>query len=138
MSSISATSFDANTLSSSSNVPTDQERTAEVAQEFEALLVFTMIKSMRTSLSEDTLTGSSQQNLYREMLDREIAESIARRGDLGLKQMFEQQLSKPGEGPTDVALLPDSAQQPSAGTRPKTDLGIGVMESIARQKLLSD
>lgn len=71
----------------------DREKAVDVAKKFEALLLFTMMKSMRSSLTEDTLTGSDQENTYREMMDREIAESIAKAGGLGLQSMLQNQLT---------------------------------------------
>lgn len=74
------------------------DETQEVAQKFEALLLFTMMKSMRASVSKDSLTGSDQQDLYREMMDREIANTIAASGGLGIQQMLERQLNSTNSG----------------------------------------
>jgi len=112
-------------------------RTAEVARQFEALLIFTMMKSMRASLSENTLTGSDQQDMYREMMDREIAESIARRGDFGLTKMFASQLAESSETNTVDRVRDTQPVSTDIAHRGYTlDKNTGVAEFVARQRIL--
>lgn len=96
-----------------------KDRTLEVAQKFEALLLFTMMKSMRASLSEDTLIGSDQQDMYREMMDQEIAQSIAASGGLGIQQMLERQLNSTSSGVSaeiDQSMIQKITDTPVAST----------------------
>ena len=64
----------------------------QVSQQLEALFLGMMIKSMRETIGENTLTGSKQQSTYQEMWDQQIAHQISERGGLGLQQMLSVQL----------------------------------------------
>jgi len=75
----------------------EDEKLLEVAGQFEALMLSSMMKSMRATLSGDSLTGSTQQDMYQEMMDKEMVESIVSGEGLGLKQLLAQQLSKATE-----------------------------------------
>lgn len=65
----------------------------EVAQQFEALFVQMLLKSMRAaSLGEGILDGA-QSRTYREMFDQQISVALSTRGDgLGIAQMLVRQL----------------------------------------------
>ena len=63
-----------------------------MAKKFEALMLHAMLKSMRATIVEDELTGSDQQNLYRDMMDQEIATNISNAGGFGIQQVLAQQL----------------------------------------------
>jgi len=63
-----------------------------VAQKFEALLLHSMLKSMRASIVEDELTGSDQHNLYRDMMDQEVAKNISEAGGIGIQAVLATQL----------------------------------------------
>jgi flagellar protein FlgJ len=75
---------------------TGEARKAEirkVAVEFQSLFVEMMLKSMRETVSKDTLTGGGHgDEVYGSMLDREYATAISRRGNMGLAEMIEQQM----------------------------------------------
>jgi flagellar protein FlgJ len=71
----------------------DKEATGKVARQFEALFVGMMMKSMRSTVGQDKLTGGGHgEEMYRSMLDQEYANAIAERGGFGLAQMIERQL----------------------------------------------
>ena len=70
-----------------------QAEIKEVARQFEALLMHTLLKSMRETTSQDGLLDNDQTRLYTSLLDQEIAQLISRRG-LGLAEILERQLSK--------------------------------------------
>ncbi|MBX2883448.1 MAG: rod-binding protein [Granulosicoccus sp.] len=76
----------------SAGVQSSNDKILEVAGQFEALMLTSMMKSMRATLSGDSLAGSTQQDMYQEMMDKEIVESITRGQGLGLKQLLAQQL----------------------------------------------
>ena len=74
--------------------PADRERAGarKVAREFEAMFVGMMLKSMRSTVPESSLTGGNAEKIYRDMLDQEYASAIAARGGLGLSEVLESQL----------------------------------------------
>lgn len=81
----------------------DPAAVREAAQQFEALLLQTMLKEMRAS-SQDDLLGSSQMDSYYEMFDQQIALDMARKGGFGLADVLVRQLEsaarqRPAEAP---------------------------------------
>ncbi len=73
---------------------------SKVAMEFESLFIGMMLKSMRSTVGKDSLTGGGHgEEVYRSLLDQEYANAIAGGGGLGLREMIEQQLvSRTGDG----------------------------------------
>jgi flagellar protein FlgJ len=75
-----------------------------VAEQFEALFLQMMLKSMRQASFGDPMFGSNEGDMYREMFDQQIALTMSRRRGLGLADVIERQLSRdgvkvsPGEG----------------------------------------
>jgi flagellar protein FlgJ len=75
----------------------NRERKAakRVAQEFEALFIGMMLKSMRETVGKDQLTGGGRgEEIFRSLLDQEYATSFAARGGVGLAPLIEQELVK--------------------------------------------
>lgn len=78
------------------------ERFQRVAKEFEALLVETMVKEMRTGDMKSTLFGKdSGMETYRDMLDGEYVRLMTERGGIGLADFMVQNtppelVGKPG------------------------------------------
>ena len=64
---------------------------AEVGDEFEALFIDLMLKSARDAGMDGGLFDSSELNTYREMLDQQIAITMARNHDLGISRMMTRQ-----------------------------------------------
>ncbi|MCZ6895424.1 MAG: glucosaminidase domain-containing protein [Gammaproteobacteria bacterium] len=64
---------------------------AEVADEFEALFVEIMLKAARDAQMDDGLFDSNELDTYREMLDQQIAITMARNHDLGIGDILMQQ-----------------------------------------------
>lgn len=62
------------------------------AQQFEALLLGMMLKSMRSSLSQNTPFDSEQTRMFQSMLDQQFAQVLSTRGT-GLADLLVQQLS---------------------------------------------
>lgn len=56
----------------------------KAAQGFEAMLLRQMIGAMRQAKLGDDLLGSSASDTYREMADRQLADSMARLGQFGI------------------------------------------------------
>lgn len=66
------------------------------AQQFEALFISTILKSMRASLPQDGLFTSQQTKLYTQLLDEEISQQVARQG-LGLADQMLRQMVANGQ-----------------------------------------
>ena len=65
----------------------------KVSQDFEALFVGMMLKSMRETVGKDKLTGGGHgEEVYRSMLDQEYAAVTAKRGGLGLAPLIEKDI----------------------------------------------
>ncbi|MDR0233870.1 MAG: flagellar assembly peptidoglycan hydrolase FlgJ [Zoogloeaceae bacterium] len=73
----------------------------EAAQQFEALFLQMMLKSMRDTTSQDGLMDSDATRFFTGMLDEQIAKNISMQGGLGLAKMLEAQLSRRAASPTD-------------------------------------
>jgi len=76
----------------------DLEKATNAANQFEALLIHNMLKSMRkTTMSENT---SNQKAMYDDMLDQKLADTMVESGGLGVaKQMISQLQSNNGVEP---------------------------------------
>ncbi|MDD2336787.1 MAG: rod-binding protein [Geobacteraceae bacterium] len=67
----------------------------KTSQDFEALFIGMMLKSMRATVGKDSLTGGGHgEEVYRSMLDQEYAQEAARGGALGLCRGLEEQLAR--------------------------------------------
>ena len=72
---------------------TDDSRLREAANEFEAIFIQQMLKTMRkTSLESDLIPKSEGEKIFRSMLDEQYARLSAKSGSLGLGEMIFQQL----------------------------------------------
>src|SRR5215510_13251470 len=67
------------------------------AQQFEALLMQMMLKSMREAADVGASTDSQDSKLYKSMLDQQLSIALAKRG-LGLADTMVRQLSRGGAG----------------------------------------
>ena len=66
----------------------------KVSQDFEALIVGMMMKSMRSTVGQDKLTGGGHgEEVYRSMLDQQYADAAVKRGGgLGLAKIIEKDI----------------------------------------------
>lgn len=84
------------TASSGGSGLTDKQRlqAKKVSQDFEALFVGMMMKSMRATVGKDALTGGGHgDDVYRSMLDQEYADaSVKRGGGLGIAKIIEKDI----------------------------------------------
>lgn len=66
----------------------------KVSQDFEALVVGMMLKSMRDTVGKDKLTGGGHgEDVYRSMLDQEYAAAAVKRGGgMGLAKIIEKDI----------------------------------------------
>jgi flagellar protein FlgJ len=67
----------------------------EVARQFEGLLLKQMIDSMwRTVPKEGLLSGSQEEDMYRDMLNEALAESISQGKGIGVKDVIFKDINK--------------------------------------------
>ncbi len=84
-----------------------RQQAMAVARQLEGVFLQMMLKSMRQTLPEDTLSGSSQSRLFTSLYDEQIARQNGERGlGMGLAKLIAQQMQP--------AVAPDE----QAGTRP--------------------
>ena len=100
------------------------EATQEVARQFEALLLQTMLKTMREASQLSESTDSDQTRLYQDMFDKQVALELATRGGgTGLAAMLERDLNA-GRAPaasTDQATLVQQQLAHAAGRNSGAD-----------------
>ena len=79
------------------------EAVEDVAQQFEALFIQMMLKSMRDAVEDGGLFGSHQLDTYQQMADQQTALDMAAKGGIGLAEALVAQLSRhQGTEPSDV------------------------------------
>jgi flagellar protein FlgJ len=92
-----------------------QESLKKVAQQFEALLMNMMLKSMREATPQDDVFGSDQTRLYTSMLDQQLSQSMASKG-IGLADAMVRQLSRHlGDISESLSHLPSGEGGPRPG-----------------------
>ena len=65
--------------------PKQQAEIKDAATKFEALLVQEMLKSMWSTVPRgELLSGSSEEQMYRDMLNQAVADNIAENGSMGI------------------------------------------------------
>lgn len=67
----------------------DKKRLKEACEEFESIFLYYLIKQMRETIPKldeewGVFGGSKQEEIFREMLDEEIAKEMAKAGGIGL------------------------------------------------------
>lgn len=95
----------------------------EVAQQFEAIFMQMMLKSMRDATLGEGLFDSDQSAMYRDLFDRQVTLSMASRGGLGLSDAIVQQLRR---------YLPQEAG--ATGAFPEAGLGVYRREALASHR----
>lgn len=83
----------------------------EVAGQFEALFMQTILKNMRAGQLAEPLFSSDQHDMYAEMMDQQLAVEMARGKGLGLADMLVAQLGGGAVAASSVPAIP----QPPAG-----------------------
>lgn len=82
------------------------------AQQFEAIFLNMMLKSMRTATTKDPIFGSDQSRFYRDMFDQQISLTMAQRGGIGLADVIARQLRRDnGQVSTDASPVTPTANQ---------------------------
>jgi flagellar protein FlgJ len=99
------------------------------AQQFEALFLQMMLKSMRDASPSDGMFDSEQTRMYESMLDQQMAQVMAAKGGTGLSAVIEKQLMR-GSDPVvsyedGLPLVPSSKAIPLHGSNPALPLNQG-------------
>lgn len=91
----------------------DSKALEKTAQQFEAIFISMMLKSMRSAedvlADENSPFNSQQVKFYRDMHDKQLASDLAGKGSLGLAELIVQQLDPQGSG-----VIPASIARPRA------------------------
>jgi Rod binding domain-containing protein len=71
------------------------------AEQFEAQFIQTLMKTMReATVLRGELLDSQAEDTYQDMMDKEVAQLMSRRGALGIADLLERQLAGGGVTPT--------------------------------------
>lgn len=81
----------------------------QAAQQFEGMLLQMMLKSMRDATPQDGPLDSDQTRFFTSIMDQQLAQNLAAKGQLGFAKLIEQQL-----GRSLVSALPTTAADPAA------------------------
>jgi flagellar protein FlgJ len=77
----------------------DTQDPAKAAEQFEALLTHEMLKSMWNTVPKgELLTGSSEEQTYRDMLNEALANSIAEGRGIGIKEVIMKDINRLAKG----------------------------------------
>lgn len=92
-----------------------QQAMKGAAQQFEAVFLHTLLKSMREATPQDGPMDSEQTRMYTSMLDQQVAQSLSAKGiglaDVMLRQLTRNRAAVVGAGP---AVQPAAAAAPPA------------------------
>jgi len=89
--------------------------TRETAQQFEALFIQMMMKSMREASIKSDLSDSSGKETFEGMFDREVSVQMAKRNNLGLADLLVKNMPVQDAAPSTAAMLEaHSAASPAA------------------------
>lgn len=112
--------IDVNALAQTRRLAREDPRAAlkNAAQQFEAVFLQMVLKSMRDASPAEGMFDSAQSRMYQSMLDQQLAQTMSARGSTGLSALIEQQLVR-GMSPQDTPLSPASAGE-RAGVRGAT------------------
>ena len=87
----------------------------EAAQQFEAMFVQMMLKSMRDATFKGGMLDSKTMDTYMGMHDRELSLQIARNGSMGIASMLEKQFSQTQTTAADVLAQRQKSGEDAAG-----------------------
>jgi len=72
----------------------DKEAIQKTAQQFEAMFLQMMMKSMRATIPDGGLIDSSQTETFEQLLDQQFAMTMSNRRSTGISQMIEEFISR--------------------------------------------
>jgi len=70
------------------------EEVKKAATQFEALLLHQMLNSMWATVPKSELTGSKEEEMYRDMLNQAMAEDIAENQSIGIKDVIAKDINR--------------------------------------------
>lgn len=89
--------------------------TRETAQQFEAMFLQMMMKSMRDAMPKSDLVESAGKDTFEAMFDKEVSMAMAKRGSLGLADMLIKNMpDTTAQAPSTAALLEARNAKPKA------------------------
>ena len=72
----------------------DPQAVKAAAQQFEAVFLQMMLKSMRATVPQEGMFDNDQTRFYQDLLDSQMAQVLAARGGTGLAKVIERQMSR--------------------------------------------
>ena len=75
-------------------VTNERKALRKAAEQFEAHFLQETLKAMRQTIVKSELTESDTADLYEDLMDKEVAQQMSRRGGVGLADMLERQLAR--------------------------------------------
>ena len=84
----------------------DEKVTKEVAQQFEAIFINMMLKSMREATERSGLLDSESTKTYESMFDQQLSNELAANGTFGIAQALQSQLNLSPTAKTEGGALP--------------------------------
>ena len=110
------------------------------AEQFEAHFIQQMMKAMRDTVEKSELVDSDHADMYQDLMDKEVAMQMVRRGGMGLADMLEKQMllqqsqavATTGPAPavqplgTQPAMLPLHPPGPALPLLPKAPAGLPI------------
>ena len=84
----------------------DEKVTKEVAQQFEAIFINMMLKSMREATDRSGLLDSEATKTYESMFDQQLSTELSANGIFGIAQALQNQLNLSPAAKTEGGALP--------------------------------
>ena len=84
----------------------DEKVTKEVAQQFEAIFINMMLKSMREAADRSGLLDSEATKTYESMFDQQLSTELSANGTFGIAQALQNQLNLSPAAKTEGGALP--------------------------------
>ena len=84
----------------------DEKVTKEVAQQFEAIFINMMLKSMREATDRSGLLDSEATKTYESMFDQQLSTGLSANGTFGIAQALQNQLNLSPAAKTEGGALP--------------------------------
>lgn len=116
----------ASTSSEAASSPVEQRdpKKWQIAQDFEAMFIHQMLKSMRNTVSDESLAGeaSNGRKIFTEMFDEEMSKRASRQGGFGLAELVYRHMGDNTQGPektVPLSVLQNTAYGSSAAMGPR-------------------
>ena len=112
----------------------DEKVTKEVAQQFEAIFINMMLKSMREATDRSGLLDSETTKTYESMFDQQLSTELSANGTFGIAQALQNQLNQSPAAKTEGGTLP---LPKSKGYELRQNNGAYELQSLGRSIPLS-